>query len=478
MDPDIFPSLHSVTKQLRQQSLSLKNRLQSIVHDAKFVESLDLPVLVPNERCGLWYVPPQKRTDSAYFKSTDGHMNEWAFSFRRLNIHLLPLLQKTETIAIVDSTRRGKLMPDALLKTIPIWCAVISTIMAKRGFFELDNVLYTPRSMVSESEHNEIAKKINHFVLEAERLHLFDNVELDKPIVPCWIYPDNEGEGRFGGRFEGNFENQNSSSYRIQCVTASRKASGNSYATAVHDEKSISWNYVQGAADDHELWISNEVCEGKLNADLFWKILDKNKSQFIDSETGYLYDWLTDEEMVKRLDEAYFNMESDSLTSPISDITFIENDENDTGIALGVIKEPLLVQSLQKRFNQVIILSEKEVLADDKAVKVHHYKLQSSKKGSKQLRAILPLLMGLIDITNTNKVLIACDTGTDLGPGVALAILCKNFDSDWKQNCPRYIDKDTVRRHSAALAHVRRINPSRNTLQSINTYLMGTAGPA
>ncbi len=37
-------------------------------------------------------------------------------------------------------------------------------------------------------------------------------------------------------------------------------------------------------ADDHELWISNEVCEGKLNADLFWKILDKNKSQFIDSK--------------------------------------------------------------------------------------------------------------------------------------------------------------------------------------------------
>lgn len=470
MDSDILPSLHSVTKQLRQQSLSLKNRLQSIVHDAKFVESLDLPVLVPNERCGLWYVPLEKRTDSAYFKSTDGHMNEWAFSFRRLNLHLLPLLQKTETIAIVDSTRRGKLMPDALLKTIPIWCAVISTIMAKRGFFELENVLYTPRSMVSESEHNEIAKKINHFALEAERLHLFDNVELDKPIVPCWVYPNSEGECRF--------ENQNSSSYRIQCVTASKKASGNTYTTAVHDGKSISWNYVQGAADDHELWISKEVCEGKLNADLFWKLLDKNKSQFIDVATGYLYDWLTDEELVKRLNEAYFNMESDNSTSPISDITFIKNDENDTGIALGVIKEPLLVKSLQNRFNQVIILSEKEVLADDKEVKVHHYKLESSKKGSKQLRAILPLLMGLIDITNTNKVLIACDTGTDLGPGVALAILCRNFDSDWKQNCPRFIDKDTVRRHSAALAHIRRINPSRNTLQSINTYLMGTAGPA
>lgn len=471
MDSDILPSLHSVTKQLRQQSLSLKNRLQSIIHDAKFVASLDLPVLVPNERCGLWYVPPQKRTDSAYFKSTDGHMNEWAFSFRRLNLHLLPLLQKTGTVAVVDSTRRGKLMPDALLKTIPIWCAVISTIMAKRGFFEVDNVLYTPRSMVSESEHNEIAKKMNHFVLEAERLHLFDNVEVDKPIVPCWIHPNSKGEGRFEGGFEGQ-------AYHIQCVTASKKASGNVYTTAVHGGKSISWKYVQGAADDHELWISKEVCEGKLNADLFWKLLDKNKSQFIDADTGYLHDWLTDEELVKRLNETFSNMESDKLTSPISDITCIKNDENDTGIALGVIKEQLLVKSLQNRFNQVIILSEKTVLADDETVKVHHYKLQSSKKGSKQLRAILPLLMGLIDITSTSKVLIACDTGTDLGPGVALAILCKNFDSDWKPNSTRFIDKDTVRRHSAALAHTRRINPSRNTLQSINTYLMGTAGPA
>lgn len=475
MDSDILPSLHSVTKQLRQQSLSLKNRLQSIVHDAKFVESLDLPVLVPNERCGLWYVATQKRTDSAYFKSTDGHMNEWAFSFRRLNLHLLPLLQKSGTIAIVDSTRRGKLMPDALSKTIPIWCAVVSTIMAKRGFFELDNFLHTPRSMVSLSEHNEIAKKINQFVLEAERLHLFDNVELDKPIMPCWIYPDSRG----GGRFEvQNSDDSTDQAYLIQCVTASKKASGNAYTTAVHGGKSISWNYVQGAADDHELWISKEVCDGKLNADLFWAILDKNKSQFVDAETGYLYDWLTDDELVKRLNEAYFNMESNKSTSPVADITFIKNAENDTGIALGVIKEPLLVHSLQKSFNQVIILSEKEVFADDKAVKVFHFKLQSSKKGSKQLRAVLPLLMGLIDISGSNKVLIACDTGTDLGPGVALAILCKNFDDAWKQNSPGFIDKDTVRRHSAALAHTRRINPSRNTLQSINTYLMGTTGPA
>ena len=47
-----------------------------------------------NERCGSWYIPLEKKVGSVYFKSTDGHMNEWSFSMRRLNLHFLDVVGK------------------------------------------------------------------------------------------------------------------------------------------------------------------------------------------------------------------------------------------------------------------------------------------------------------------------------------------------------------------------------------------------
>lgn len=81
---------------LKKSTLSIRNRLQSILTDAIFVESMQvehgLP-LIANERCGSWYVPPERKAASAYFKSTDGHYGQWSFSPRRLNMHLLPLIE-------------------------------------------------------------------------------------------------------------------------------------------------------------------------------------------------------------------------------------------------------------------------------------------------------------------------------------------------------------------------------------------------
>ena len=43
-----------------------------------------------------------------YFKSTDGHHGQWAFSLRRLNLQLLKVLGEYGGAVVVDSTRRGK----------------------------------------------------------------------------------------------------------------------------------------------------------------------------------------------------------------------------------------------------------------------------------------------------------------------------------------------------------------------------------
>lgn len=84
---------------LRLSTLSIHNRLSSIYEDYLFVNQIasyfQLP-LVANERCGSWYIPPERKAASVYFKSTDGHFGQWAFSKRRLNLHLIDLIIKSK----------------------------------------------------------------------------------------------------------------------------------------------------------------------------------------------------------------------------------------------------------------------------------------------------------------------------------------------------------------------------------------------
>lgn len=96
----IFPSLSHTLKttltSLKRSNLTITNRLASIKSDAAFVQTIaevyKLP-LIANERCGSWYIPPSiPKAGSAYFKSTDGHHGQWAFSLRRLNLQILDIL--------------------------------------------------------------------------------------------------------------------------------------------------------------------------------------------------------------------------------------------------------------------------------------------------------------------------------------------------------------------------------------------------
>jgi tRNA A64-2'-O-ribosylphosphate transferase len=68
---------------------------------------------------------------------------------------------------LVDSTRAGKRIPDALSKTIPIWCAVINRAVARRFSDALDsnwdNALYTPPGAVSSQEHHQIESLLDNW---------------------------------------------------------------------------------------------------------------------------------------------------------------------------------------------------------------------------------------------------------------------------------------------------------------------------
>lgn len=91
------PSFGELTNSIRKSSRSLRNRIHSIKKDSEFVEGVvdayRLPA-VTNSRAGDWYIDPERRAGSVYFKSTDGHTGQWKFSLRRLNLGLLEIVEK------------------------------------------------------------------------------------------------------------------------------------------------------------------------------------------------------------------------------------------------------------------------------------------------------------------------------------------------------------------------------------------------
>ena len=97
--PTLSTNLSSTLAELRRSTLNISNRLRSISEDATFVcavaDAYGLP-LIANERCGSWYIPPERKAGSAYFKSTDGHSGQLAFSLRRLNFQILDTIDSNQ----------------------------------------------------------------------------------------------------------------------------------------------------------------------------------------------------------------------------------------------------------------------------------------------------------------------------------------------------------------------------------------------
>ena len=88
-------------------------------------------------------------------------MHIWDFNIRRNNLHLIPLISQHHGCIIVDSTRKGKRIPDALSKTIPIWCCTINRAVHRirpRKAWDID--FHSLPSVVSPSEHAHIESQI------------------------------------------------------------------------------------------------------------------------------------------------------------------------------------------------------------------------------------------------------------------------------------------------------------------------------
>lgn len=450
----IFPtqalSISSTLTSLKRSALSTHNRLSSIQFDANFVASVSNAYSLPlaaNERCGSWYIPPGKKAESVYFKSTDGHTNEWKFSTRRLNLQLLDLVGRCGGCVIVDSTRRGKSMSDALSKTIPVWCCVMN-----RALFtdSREHKLYTPPHAVSESEHSQITKLLDWFVREFQDICKPDigslRAKIRKPLRPIWVtqestLPDEPPE----------FPDF----HPLVLCTASRRVRG---------AESSEGGYIQGAADDHEAWSQG------LTPLLFWEHLDQLLTTNEENLPGLISRLVQEEKscdaipiLIKPTSNLYVSSSSGLDVMPFD-------------VVINCGPEPLTGHTTQR--------------SESPESKRHLWlKCPPGKIGSRalrdQLQRIHVLEKWLGRGPTTAKILICDATGKDLAVGVALAILCNycsphgilafQSEVDNVTNIPviNKLNKRFIRERLSWITSTHpSLNPHRETLKSVNTYLM------
>lgn len=288
-------SQSTILKSLRHLERGLLPRLLSIEHDTRQVLTIytllhPLPApsrptpsslpLFANSRAGCWYVPPNVRSSTTHicaFKSADGHYGQWASSLRRPNIHVLRAALTHGAAVVVDATRAGKTWPDALTKTLPIWCAVISIVSG------LVICTCTPTNdittclkccplylhpSVPPSERSSILKKLPQWCEEWKRgapdlprlVRALTNAAGTplRPVRALWVAPGRVMWDRGLPLSQLDF-------VPIVCVSASKviQHSMRAYidplpATSVCGiqfyERQAGFSYVQGAGDDEEAW--------------------------------------------------------------------------------------------------------------------------------------------------------------------------------------------------------------------------------
>ena len=248
----VFSAIRGLKKQMRHDRIS---HLRSIDLDARFVSlthrQLGSPPTFANLRCGAWYVPPRICDGTCYFKSTDGHTGNWGFSLSRLNVQVALAAAASGRVLVVDSTRSGKRYPDALSKTLPIWCAVINRALAAElpPDAAWDVALHMP-PWVPPSEAAQVEARLAGWVASLRRPALQPLLEqlrqaLRAPLRPFWVCPE---PGSSHAPPEAPASTPAATYLSVVALCASR------VWDAEREREQHSWHYVQGAGDDEENW--------------------------------------------------------------------------------------------------------------------------------------------------------------------------------------------------------------------------------
>ena len=481
-------------KDLRRATLSIPNRLRSILDDAEFVRrvvelhspSSSLLPLIANERCGSWYITPDRKAGSAYFKSTDGHFGQWDFSLRRLNLQVLEIVGRHSGAVIVDSTRRGKSMPDAFSKTVPIWVAVLNSVLFPD--MPQSHKLQTPPEpySLSDSEVSQIRLRLDCFKKALRQLNLnFKELrkDLTKPMKLFWVA--NHSSSLDAAKHD-DLESQASGSHHpVILCSASRRVRGAEMSEG---------QYIQGAGDDSEGWSRG------LTPQLFWQHKDL-LSETRETELDVLIQTL-----VSNAGDQSRQMEAVRI-APTSNLHIAKELVGSKVFGL-VAEEPETMESPRigaqakggidsiPDFDMIINCNKR--LAGGAGNQTLNLACRNGKLGSRDLREKLDNVKSVARKCLANKpkssILVTCETGKDLSVGVALMLLCLFYDdcgrvkvapgpcskseqhaANMLQSHPRArsMDKSFIRGRLAWIVSSQpSANPSRSTLQSVNAFLM------
>lgn len=339
-------------------------------------------------------------------------------------------------------------MPDALSKTIPIWCSVIN-----RFFFPSrpeSHKLYTPPQVVSDTEHAQISALLPSFLASLEALNIpKDNFKssISKPLRPIWVTPDSslsETETVFG------------SSHPLILCTVSRRIEGGELSGG---------DYIQGAGDDTENWAH------RLTPSVFWS----NHEVLLSTPEHELPELITS--LLHSSGEARGGpTDGPRQLKPtscifISPLSAVEGSKVDDDTCLITLLPRVTEESVWKTSGTRMDVG-----------------LGPHKVGSRNLRLTLPAIVGFADGIFYEKghprhpragwrLIIACETGKDHSIAVALVLLCLFFSDDGELLPERrdgsLVDKAFIRNRLGWIStSMPDANPSRASLQSVNSFLM------
>jgi tRNA A64-2'-O-ribosylphosphate transferase len=311
--------------------------------------------------------------------------------------------------------------------------------------------LYTPPQVISQSEHAQITALLPTFVASLRALNMSADVfktHISKPLRPIWITPESHLSPT-----DVVFEDF----HPIICCTVSRRVSGGEVSEG---------GYIQGAGDDTENWAHG------LTPSIFWAHRESLLS--------------TSENDLPDLIGTYVQASAETRTGSgdlmrcvkptsclfVTSISAIEAKDMGTDIYTITLLPKVTEQSAWR-------ISKTRL---DVGLGPH-------KLGSRNIRMALPTIVDfagnlLLSRSDSEKhsqkdkhIVIACESGKDLSIGVALALLCLFFDEqgvlrDERTNMAK-IDKVFIRRRLGWIStSMPDANPSRATLQSVNSFLM------
>lgn len=507
-------NIYKASRTIKRKDSSLYNALRSIYEDSIFIGEMsqlwpNLPLLA-NLRCGLWYSSNFEST--CYFKSTDGHCNNWSFNTSRLNLHVAHLAGQKGGCIIVDSTRRGKRFPDSMSKTIPIWTCVLNRAIANYrnkmhsyGFKESnianhhhenskmvpvdwDCSLHLP-VWVSRTEKQSIEDRLEEWIKQLDTcgadIASFAT-SLEKPLRPLWISQKsiiwlNEVPDCASWDFTP-----------IILVTASVSVGIAQQRTT----SEFSWHYISGAGDDEESWARG------LTPNLFWKhsyelinsgpdVCNQKVADIVEKDRVYRAQRGQHAPQVTIRSRVYVSSshassEKKMLGSEISLGKTCTGSMNEYDSFNWLSSTNLVVSSAEYavHFSTAI---DCVLNCDSESVSIRppdsdaylHLPIVSSKFDRFSLLNSLPsaLKFAKLNLRRGKRLLVCCCTGEDISICVCLAILASLFDDGGTYDDGKFFEETCInkwemrKRLVFICEYATNARPSRGNLRQVFSFL-------